>query len=96
MPPARNAAASSTEARDLRASVLGDLAERRRSLRVQLEQLRTGRDSLLGVVDAVGDAVDQLRDRLANGSTRLVWPPPRPGTRVEARGRCRGLFPARR
>jgi cell division septum initiation protein DivIVA len=54
------------EARDLRSSVLGDLSTRRRSLRVQLEQLRTGRDSLLSVVDAVGEAVDQLRDRLAN------------------------------
>jgi DivIVA domain-containing protein len=54
------------EARELRSSVLGDLADRRRSMRVQLEQLRSGRDTLLEVVDAVGDAVDQLRERLAS------------------------------
>lgn len=54
------------EARELRAGILGDLAEKRRGLRVQLEQLRTGRDSLVTVVDAVGVAVDELRDRLAN------------------------------
>jgi hypothetical protein len=72
------------EARDLRASVLGDLAERRRSLRVQLEQLRTGRDSLLGVVDAVGDAVDQLRDRLANAEHEARLAAAEAGERLEA------------
>ncbi|MGO9559664.1 MAG: DivIVA domain-containing protein [Acidimicrobiales bacterium] len=72
------------EARDLRASVLGDLAERRRSLRVQLEQLRTGRDSLLEVVDAVGDAVDQLRERLANAEHEARLAAAEAGERVEA------------
>lgn len=54
------------DARHLRASILNDLAERRRTLRVQLEELRTGRDSLLEVVDAVGGSVEQLRERIAN------------------------------
>jgi len=53
------------EARGLRKSVLSDLVERRRALFVQLEQLRSGRDSLVDVVDAVGGAVEELRERLA-------------------------------
>ncbi len=73
-----------SEARELRASVLGDLAARRRSLRVQLEQLRTGRDSLLNVVDAVGDAVDQLRDRLANAEHEARLAAAEAGERVAA------------
>ncbi len=54
------------EARRLRGGVLRDLADKRRSLRIQLEQLRAGRDALIGVVDAVGDSVDDLRERLAS------------------------------
>ncbi len=54
------------EARQLRTSVLRDLADRRKALHVQLEQLRTGRDTIVEVVDAVGDAVDDLRQRLAS------------------------------
>ncbi len=54
------------ESRELRQTVLGDLAERHRGLRIQLEQLQAGRDSLVDVVDAVGAAVDHVRDRLAN------------------------------
>lgn len=54
------------EARELRASLLDDLTERRRELRVQLEQLRGGRDSLLEMLDAVGEAVDEARERLVN------------------------------
>ncbi len=53
------------EARHLRGGVLHDLADKRRSLRIQLEQLRAGRDALIGVVDAVGDSVDDLRERIA-------------------------------
>jgi cell division septum initiation protein DivIVA len=53
------------EARDLRNRTLADLAARRASLRVQLEELRGGKDSLLSVVDAVGHEVDLLRERLA-------------------------------
>jgi hypothetical protein len=52
------------EAKQLRRSVLEDLVERRRALFVQLEQLRSGRDSLVEVVDVVGGAVNELRDRL--------------------------------
>lgn len=54
------------EARQLRTRVLTDLTDKRRELRVQLEQLRAGRDSLVGVVDAVAAAVDDVRDRLEN------------------------------
>jgi hypothetical protein len=54
------------EARLLRKSVLSDLSARRHSLFVQLEQLRSGRDSLVEVVDNVAESVDLLRERLAN------------------------------
>lgn len=72
------------EAQELRASVLGDLSSRRRALRVQLEQLRTGRDSLLNVVDAVGEAVDQLRDRLSNAEHEARLAAAEAGDRVAA------------
>ncbi|MHB1510283.1 MAG: DivIVA domain-containing protein [Acidimicrobiales bacterium] len=52
------------DARKLRASVLSDLVERRRALFVQLEQLRSGRDSLVEVVSAVETTVEELRSRL--------------------------------
>jgi cell division septum initiation protein DivIVA len=52
------------EARDLRNRTLADLVARRRALRVQLEELRGGKDSLLHVVEAVAAAVDTLRERL--------------------------------
>lgn len=52
------------EARDLRNRTLADLVERRRVLRVQLEELRAGKDSLLGVVDGLTAAADDLRRRL--------------------------------
>jgi len=53
------------EARELRNRTLADLVARRRALRIQLEELRTGKDSLLGVVDTVAASVDELRARLA-------------------------------
>ncbi|MGH9303321.1 MAG: DivIVA domain-containing protein, partial [Acidimicrobiales bacterium] len=53
------------EARELRGTVLKDLGERRRALFVQLEQLRSGRDSLVEMVGDVGSVVDGLRERLA-------------------------------
>jgi cell division septum initiation protein DivIVA len=52
-------------ARQLRKAVLSDLVERRRALFVQLEQLRSGRDSLVEVVDAVEATVEELKGRLA-------------------------------
>ena len=54
------------EARDLRNRTLADLMARRRDLRVQLEELRAGKDSLFRVVDAVAAAVDALRERLVS------------------------------
>ncbi len=53
------------EARGLRNRALADLVARRRALRVQLEELRTGKDSLLRVVDVVSASVEELRERLA-------------------------------
>jgi cell division septum initiation protein DivIVA len=53
------------DARQLRKAVLSDLVERRRALFVQLEQLRSGRDSLVEVVDAVEATVEELKGRLA-------------------------------
>ncbi|HXY43351.1 MAG TPA: DivIVA domain-containing protein [Acidimicrobiales bacterium] len=52
------------DARRLRNSVLSDLVERRRALFVQLEQLRSGRDSLVEVVSAVEATVEELKARL--------------------------------
>ena len=52
------------EARDLRNRTLADLVARRRTLRVQLEELRGGKDSLLQVVDSLGAAVEHLHERL--------------------------------
>jgi cell division septum initiation protein DivIVA len=54
------------EAKELRTTILSDLASRRRSLRTQLEELRAGRDSLMSVVEAVGEATETLRGRLAS------------------------------
>jgi len=54
------------EARDMRSRTLADLAAKRRSLHVQLEELRTGRDSLLSVVDGVALSVEQVRERLSS------------------------------
>ena len=54
------------EARGLRNRALADLVARRRALRVQLEELRTGKDSLLRVVDVVAASVDEFRERLAS------------------------------
>jgi hypothetical protein len=53
------------DARRLRAEVLSDLVERRRALFVQLEQLRSGRDSLVEVVETVETTVEALKARLA-------------------------------
>ncbi|MGC9962055.1 MAG: DivIVA domain-containing protein [Acidimicrobiales bacterium] len=53
------------DARRLRAEVLSDLVERRRALFVQLEQLRSGRDSLVEVVETVESTVEALQARLA-------------------------------
>ncbi len=71
------------EARELRHRVLNDLADRRRALRVQLAQLRTGRDSLIEVVDAVGDVVDKVRDRLAAAEHEARLAAAQAGERVE-------------
>jgi cell division septum initiation protein DivIVA len=71
------------EARELRHRVLNDLADRRRALRVQLAQLRTGRDSLIEVVDAVGDVVDKVRDRLATAEHEARLAAAQAGERAE-------------
>jgi cell division septum initiation protein DivIVA len=71
------------EARALRNRALADLVTRRRALRVQLEELRTGKDSLLGVVDAVGAAVAELRERLAFAEDEARVAAGQAGERVE-------------
>jgi DivIVA domain-containing protein len=71
------------EARELRARTLADLGERRRSLRVQLEELRTGKDSLIEVVDAVAVSVGELRSRLANAEDEARVAAEEAGLRVE-------------
>lgn len=54
------------EAKGLRGEILADLTEKRRNLRVQLEELRAGRDLLIEVVDSVAVAVAGLRERVGN------------------------------
>ncbi len=60
------------EAQELRSKVLNDMARRRRTLQIQLEQLRAGRDSLLGSVREVRRAIDQIAEDLhkAEGEAR--------------------------
>jgi len=72
------------EARALRNRALADLVTRRRALRVQLEELRTGKDSLLGVVDAVAAAAVALRERLAFAEDEARVAAEQAGGRVEA------------
>jgi DivIVA domain-containing protein len=71
------------EARELRNRTLADLVARRRNLRVQLEELRTGKDSLLGVVDVVAASVDELRERLASAEDDARQEAEQAGYRVE-------------
>ena len=54
------------EAQELRSKVLNDMARRRRTLQIQLEQLRAGRDSLLGSVREVRRTIDQIAEDLHN------------------------------
>ena len=70
------------EARSLRNRALADLVARRRALRVQLEELRTGKDSLLGVVDDVAASVDELRRRLASAEDEARVAAEQAGQRV--------------
>ena len=70
------------EARGLRNRALADLVARRRALRVQLEELRTGKDSLLRVVDDVGASVDGLRERLASAEDEARVAAEQAGQRV--------------
>ncbi len=72
------------EARALRNRALADLVTRRRALRVQLEELRTGKDSLLGVVDTVAAAAVALRERLAFAEDEARVAAEQAGERVEA------------
>ena len=71
-----------SEARGLRNRTLAELVERRRALRVQLEELRTGKDSLLSVVDAVGVSVEELRGRLASAEDQARVSAAEAGRRV--------------
>ena len=71
------------EARDLRNRTLADLVSRRGALRVQLEELRGGKDSLLGVVESVAVAVDALRQRLASAEDQARIAAEEAGERVE-------------
>jgi len=57
------------EAREARLRILADLAERRRALHLQLEQLRAGKDALVEVVEATSRSVDDVRTRLADAES---------------------------
>ncbi len=70
------------EARGLRNRTLADLVARRHALRVQLEELRTGKDSLLSVVDAVAASVDELRERLVSAEDEARVEAEQAGQRV--------------
>ena len=70
------------EARELRNRTLADLVARRRALRIQLEELRSGKDSLLRDVDAVATSVDGLRERLASAEDEARVAAAQAGNRV--------------
>lgn len=70
------------EARELRNRTLADLASRRRSLHIQLQELRTGKDSLLKVVDVVAASVEELRERLASAEDEARIAAAQAGDRV--------------
>lgn len=72
------------DARQRRKAVLSDLVERRRSLFVQLEQLRSGRDSLVEVVEAVEETVEALKVRLADAEHDARMAAAEGGDRAEA------------
>jgi cell division septum initiation protein DivIVA len=52
------------EARAVRERMLDDLAKRRRTMRTQVEQLRSGRDRLLATHGAVREALDEIEREL--------------------------------
>lgn len=52
------------EAREVRRRILADLAERRRVLSGQIEQLRAGKDTLSSAVTHVTEAIAEVRSRL--------------------------------
>lgn len=52
------------EAREVRRRILADLAERRRVLSGQIEQLRAGKDTLSSAVSHVAEAIAEVRSRL--------------------------------
>ena len=70
------------EARDLRNRTLADLVARRRVLRIQLEELRSGKDSLLSDVEVVATSVDELRERLASAEDEARVAAAQAGDRV--------------
>ncbi len=53
------------EAKEVRRRILADLAQRRRQLHVQLEQLRAGKDALEAIFDTASSSVESLRVRLS-------------------------------
>jgi DivIVA protein len=71
------------EARDLRNRTLADLMARRAALRVQLEELRGGKDSLLHAVDSVAAAVETLHERLASAEDQARIAAEEAGERAE-------------
>ena len=70
------------EARELRNRTLADLVARRRVLRIQLEELRSGKDSLLSDVEVVATSVDELRKRLASAEDEARVAAAQAGDRV--------------
>ncbi|HVB02070.1 MAG TPA: DivIVA domain-containing protein [Acidimicrobiales bacterium] len=56
------------EARETRLRILADLADRRRTLLIQLEQVRVGKESMVAVVESVAstvsDSIDAVRAQL--------------------------------
>ncbi|MGO9334819.1 MAG: DivIVA domain-containing protein [Acidimicrobiales bacterium] len=70
------------EARELRNRTLADLVARRRVLRIQLEELRSGKDSLLSDVEVVATSVDELRERLASAEDEARVAAAQAGDRV--------------
>ena len=72
-----------TDAQALRERVLADLARRRNAGRAQIEQLREGRDRLLGAYEVVQRTIDHAVEAAAHRGTRSAR------SRSPRRGRSR-------
>ncbi len=74
------------EAQNARKRVLGDMAQRRRLVHVQIEQLRAARDELAAAVMSVRDRFDEITGKLATAEDEARQAAAATGQRIAADG----------